>query len=70
MSALAHELLTDQYGKSLYGQCGNCQRLVNNHDPMHRVSGILAGGRGVECVLRGDIEPHEAMPLGPKGVRS
>lgn len=51
-------------GRSLYGSCSRCQRSVDNHDPLHRVTPILRGGRGVECVLRGDITHAEAMPLG------
>lgn len=65
-AALAYDLLVDEHGKSLYGQCGACDRLVTNHDPGHRVSAIMRGGRGVECVQRGDITPAEAMPLGEK----
>ncbi len=58
------ELLVDDEGRTLWGRCGHCQRRVDNHDELHRVSAIMRGGRGVECVLRGDIEPSEAMPLG------
>ena len=54
----------DETGRSLYGVCSYCQRNVDNYDPLHRVTRILRGGRGVECVQRGDIEPHEAQPLG------
>lgn len=50
--------------KSLSGRCSHCQRSVDNHDELHRVTSIVRGGRGVECVLRGDIDPHEARPLG------
>jgi len=56
-------LLVDDEGFSLNGSCGHCQRLVDNYDQQHRVSAILRGGKGVECVLRGDIDPHEAAPL-------
>lgn len=58
--------LADNEGSSLYGTCSHCQRVVDNHDDLHRVSGILDGGFGVECVLRGDIEGHEARPMGAK----
>lgn len=61
------ELLIDlTTGESLWGRCGHCQRRVDNHDELHRVSEIMRGGLGVECVLRGDIEPRDAMPLGRK----
>lgn len=57
-------LLVDADDRSLHGLCGHCQRRVDNHDEMHRVSAILRGGRGVECVLRGDIRYADARPLG------
>ena len=38
----------------LDGFCGKCQRTVDNHDPDHRVTAIVEGGRGVECKVRGD----------------
>lgn len=46
-------------GKPLAGCCGHCRRLVDSSDPDHRVTAIMRGGHGVECVLRGDIEPEE-----------
>lgn len=57
-------LLVDDEGRSLHGSCSHCQRRVDNHDDLHRVSAIGRGGRGVECVLRGDIRHADAMPLG------
>ncbi len=57
-------LVYDDADVSLSGRCSHCQRSVDNHDELHRVSSIARGGRGVECVLRGDIEFHEARPLG------
>jgi hypothetical protein len=60
-------LLVDDEGASLAGSCSHCQRRVDNHDEHHRVTSIVRGGRGVECVLRGDIRPGEAMPLGWRG---
>lgn len=57
-------------GDSLFGLCGHCQIMVDNHDPNHRVSALLRGGRGVECVLRGDIHVSEAAPLGNEGPRT
>lgn len=56
-------LLTDDDGSSLYGRCGRCERTVDNFDELHRVTSIVRGGRGVECVLRGDIEAVQAGPL-------
>lgn len=56
-------LLLDDDGKSLYGRCGHCQRTVDNRDKLHRVTSIVRGGQGVECVLRGDIEASQAGPL-------
>jgi hypothetical protein len=38
----------------LEGVCGHCGRTVSNADPVHRVTPILKGGRGVECKRRGD----------------
>lgn len=71
--AVAAELLVwagdaedDLAGQSLAGRCGHCGILVDNHDPNHRVSSIMRGGRGVECVLRGDIRIDQAQPLGPR----
>ena len=55
------DLLFD--GVSLYGTCSRCMRRVDNYDPNHRVTSIVRGGRGVECVLRGDITAEEAWPL-------
>ncbi len=57
-------LFVDDHGKSLWGTCGHCQRRVDNYDDLHRVTPIMRGGRGVECVLRGDITPDLAKPLG------
>lgn len=57
-------LFVDDAGVSLDGRCGHCHRPVDNHDELHRVSSIIRGGRGVECVLRGDIGHADAMPLG------
>lgn len=45
------------------GRCGYCNRMVDNYDDLHLVTSILDGGRGVECVLRGDIEPKDAGPF-------
>lgn len=61
--------LVDDEGRSLHGSCSHCGMTVDNHEPNHRVTPILRGGRGVECVLRGDIHPMDAMPLGPRPVR-
>ena len=62
------ELAVDDDGNSLRGRCSYCQRSVDNHDELHRVTAIMRGGWGVECVLRGDIEPTQAQPLGsPRG---
>lgn len=58
------DLLTDDDGHTLYGWCSHCQRAVDNHDELHRVTAILRGGKGVECVLRGDIRHPDAMPMG------
>lgn len=58
---------TDEFtyeGESLYGHCSRCSRRVDNFDPNHRVTSIMRGGRGVECVLRGDIESVDGAPLG------
>lgn len=62
MATMEPALLADENGNDLHGMCGHCQREVNNYDPCHRVSAILRGGKGVECVLRGDIESHEGGP--------
>lgn len=51
------------YGETLYGLCGHCLRVVDNYDRDHRVTSIVRGGRGVECVLRGDITRAEGGPL-------
>lgn len=67
---LDRALLIDGNGRSLHGRCGHCQRRVDNHDELHRVSAILQGGRGVECVLRGDIVHSDAMPLGHREAAS
>lgn len=64
MTDVDRGLLVDAGGVSLYGSCSHCQRRVDNHDDLHRVTPIMRGGRGVECVLRGDIAPNEAAPLG------
>lgn len=61
---MERSLLVDEDGRSLYGRCGTCHRRVDNHDPAHRVSSIMRGGRGVECAERGDIPWSAAMPLG------
>lgn len=61
---MPRELLVDDGDGSLSGSCSHCRRVVDNHDDNHRVSAILLGGRGVECVLRGDIQPLQAKPLG------
>lgn len=56
----------DQYlwnGEPLSGLCGHCGIHVDSTDPNHRVTSIVRGGRGVECVLRGDIHPRHAGPL-------
>jgi hypothetical protein len=49
-------------GELLRGRCGHCQIHVDSTDPNHRVTSIVHGGRGVECVLRGDIDPSEGGP--------
>jgi hypothetical protein len=64
---MPRDLLVDDAGKSLSGSCSHCRRLVDNHDENHRVSAIMLGGRGVECVVRCDIHPSKAMPLGRYG---
>lgn len=56
-------LLVDDEGQSLTGSCSLCRRTVDNHDPGHRVSAVMQGGRGVECVRRGDIPPERGGPL-------
>lgn len=50
-------------GEPMRGLCGHCQVDVDSFDPNHRVTSIVRGGRGVECVLRGDITPDEGGPL-------
>lgn len=65
-SAADYLALTDEDGFSLYGSCSHCQRMVDNHDEYHRVTPIMRGGRGVECVLRGDIRHGDAAPLGKR----
>ena len=57
------DLLVDDNGWTLHGMCGFCQRRVDNFDVHHRVSAISRGGKGVECVLRMDIQPIEGGPL-------
>jgi hypothetical protein len=57
------ELLIDEHGHSLQARCSRCLKRVDNFDPDHRVSAIMRGGRGVECVRRGDIEPWQGGPL-------
>jgi hypothetical protein len=49
--------------RGLCGLCGLCGVHVGSTDPNHRVTSIVRGGRGVECVLRGDIHPTDAGPL-------
>lgn len=56
-------IFVDEDGESFYGRCGHCRLRVDNFDANHRVTSIMRGGRGVDCVLRGDIEPWEAGPL-------
>lgn len=56
-------LFVDDEDRSLYGSCSHCHRRVDNYDEMHRVSAILRGGKGVECVLRGDIAASQGAPL-------
>lgn len=54
------DLLVDlDTGDTLAGLCGHCGITVDSTDPNHRVSSIVRGGRGVECVLRGDIAPWQ-----------
>lgn len=50
-------------GTPMRGLCGHCQIHVDSTDPNHRVTSIFAGGRGVECVLRGDIAASDGGPL-------
>lgn len=57
------DLLVNEHGASLVGRCGHCGISVDNTDDNHRVSSILRGGRGVECVLRGDLHVSDAAPL-------
>jgi hypothetical protein len=63
MSDVTLDVFCDESGASFYGTCGHCQRRVDNLDPLHRVTPILAGGRGVECALRGDIPASQGGPL-------
>ncbi len=49
--------------EDMRGKCGHCGVHVDNYDANHLVTPILRGGRGVECVLRGDIPPAKAGPL-------
>lgn len=51
-------------GVPMRGLCGHCGVQVDSTDPNHRVTSIVRGGRGVECVLRGDIPPEDGGPLG------
>lgn len=55
---------TDTDGDTLWGHCGFCGIEVDNYDANHRVTSVMRGGKGVECVLRGDITPSDARPLG------
>lgn len=50
-------------GAPLKGRCGHCNRSVDSTDPNHRVTSIVVGGRGVECVLAGEIPPEEGGRL-------
>jgi hypothetical protein len=50
-------------GVPMSGLCGHCQIHVDSYDPNHRVTSIMRGGRGVECVLRGDIPAAAGGPL-------
>lgn len=50
-------------GEPMRGLCGHCQVRVDSFDANHRVTSIVRGGRGVECVLRGDIAPALGGPL-------
>ncbi|MFP5327754.1 MAG: hypothetical protein ACLGHT_09770 [Acidimicrobiia bacterium] len=54
-------------GEPLRGLCGHCGIHVDSTDPNHKVTSVVAGGRGVECVLRGDIHPSEGGLL--RGTR-
>lgn len=47
----------------LRGLCGHCNAMVDSLDPNHRVTSIVDGGAGVQCVLRGDIPPADGGPL-------
>jgi hypothetical protein len=64
---MKHQFAQDDYrmwnGEPLRGRCGHCQIHVDSTDPNHRVTSIVRGGRGVECVLRGDISAAEGGPL-------
>lgn len=68
--AAAFARLLTYDGGSTWGTCSHCHRTVDNHDDDHRVTSILDGGRGVECVHRGDITRDLAMPLGPRPTRA
>lgn len=62
----ADQFMWDQPGVGhvpLRGLCGYCGVNVDSTDPNHRVTSIMHGGRGVECVLRGDIPAHLGGPL-------
>lgn len=48
---------------SLNGRCGHCNMVVDNYNPNHRVTSLMRGGKGVECVFRGDIDPKDGGPL-------
>ena len=50
-------------GEPLRGLCGHCGVEVDSTDPNHRVTSIVRGGRGVECVLRADIHASQGGPL-------
>jgi hypothetical protein len=59
------EFTDDDYrwnGELQRGLCGHCQVMVDSADPNHRVTSIVDGGRGVECVVRGDISSAEGGP--------
>lgn len=62
---IPRDLLVGEGDVPLRGSCGYCHRMVDSTNPSHRVSAILMGGRGVECVLRGDLPAHLAGPLAP-----
>ena len=50
-------------GKPMRGLCGYCGVDVDTFEKYHRVTSVVRGGRGVECVHRGDIEPSEGGPM-------